>query len=59
MGSGPAGNRQMLRERVLAALEHFWSPLRVDDELRPYLEGVWGQPMSWPDCWPMSGRVRP
>lgn len=45
MGSGPAGNRQMLRERVLAALEHFWSPLRVDDELRPYLEGVWGQPV--------------
>ena len=46
MGSRPAGNRPMLRERVLAALEHFWSPLRVDDELCPYLEGIWGQPVA-------------
>jgi hypothetical protein len=35
-----------LRERVLAALEHFWCPLRVDDELRPYLEGVWHEPVA-------------
>jgi hypothetical protein len=46
LDSGPAGNSQMLRERVLTSLEHFWSPLRVDDELRPYLAGVWGQPVA-------------
>jgi hypothetical protein len=29
----------------LCALEHFWCPLRVD-ELRLYLEGAWGQPVT-------------
>ena len=37
---------QTLRERVLDALEHFWCPLRADEELRPYLEGTWGLPVT-------------
>jgi hypothetical protein len=45
MNDAPASG-QPLRERVLRALEHFWCPLRVDDELRPYLEGIWGQPVT-------------
>lgn len=28
------------------ALEHFWCPLRADDELLPYLEGTWGEPVT-------------
>ena len=46
MNAMPAVGGQTLRERVLRALEHFWCPLRLDDELRPYLEGVWGQPVT-------------
>jgi hypothetical protein len=37
---------QTLRERVLDALEHFWCPLRADEELHPYLEGTWGLPVT-------------
>jgi hypothetical protein len=40
-GSGPP-----LRQRVVEALWHFWCPLRVQDELRPYLEGTWGEPVT-------------
>jgi hypothetical protein len=46
MNGAPTASGQTLRERVLSALEHFWCPLHVDDELRPYLEGTWGQPVS-------------
>ena len=28
------------------ALEHFWWPLRAEDELLPYLEGTWGEPVT-------------
>ncbi len=33
----------------MTALEHFWCPLRVDDELRPYLEGIWHEPVATDD----------
>jgi hypothetical protein len=46
MNDAPAASGQPLRERVWRALEHFWCPLRVDDELRPFLEGIWGQPVA-------------
>lgn len=46
MNAMPAVGGQTLRERVLRALEYFWCPLRVDEELRPYVEGVWGQPVT-------------
>jgi hypothetical protein len=46
MNAMPAVGGQTLRERGLRALEHFWCPLRVDEELGPYLEGVWGQPVT-------------
>jgi hypothetical protein len=46
MNGAPTASGQLLRERVLTALEHFWCPLRVDDELRPCLEGIWHQPVA-------------
>ena len=46
MNGAPTASGQLLRERVLTALEHFWCPLRVEDELRPYLEGIWHQPVA-------------
>jgi len=49
MSTGLAANSQTLRERVLNALDHVWCPLRADDELRLYLEGVWGQPVAADD----------
>jgi hypothetical protein len=49
MSTGLAANSQTLRERILSALDHFWCPLRADDELRPYLEGVWRQPVAADD----------
>jgi hypothetical protein len=30
----------------IGALEHFWCPLRAEDELLPYLEGTWGEPVT-------------
>ena len=27
-------------------MEHFWCPLRAEDELLPYLEGTWGEPVT-------------
>ena len=46
MNGAATASRQVLRDRVLDALEHFWCPLRADDELRPYLEGTWGEPVA-------------
>jgi hypothetical protein len=46
MNGAPTTSRQALRERVLDALEHFWCPLRADHELRPYLEGTRGEPVT-------------
>ena len=46
MNGAPTASRQALRDRVLDALEHFWCPLGADDELRPYLEGTWGEPVT-------------
>jgi hypothetical protein len=46
MNGAPTTSCQALRERVLDALEHFWCPLRADDELRPYLEGTWSEPVT-------------
>jgi hypothetical protein len=46
MNGAPTAAGQTLREQVLGALEHFWCPLRMDDELRPYREGTWGQPVT-------------
>ena len=47
--NGAAGSGQPLRERVLTALEELWCPLRVNQELRPYLEGTWGDPAAVAD----------
>jgi hypothetical protein len=46
MNGAPTASGQLLRERALTALEHFWCPLRVDDELHPYLEGTWHEPVA-------------
>jgi hypothetical protein len=46
MSRAPTASGQALRNRVLDALEHFWCPLRADEELRPYLEGTCGLPVA-------------
>jgi hypothetical protein len=46
MNGAPTARRKVLRDRVLDALEHFWCPLRAEDELLPYLEGTWGEPVA-------------
>ena len=44
--NGATGSGQPLREWVLTALEEFWCPLRVNEELHPYLEGIRGEPVA-------------
>jgi hypothetical protein len=55
MNGAPTASGQLLRERALAALEHFWCPRRVDDELRPTWKASGtsrSPPTPWPTCWP-------
>jgi hypothetical protein len=42
----PAEPDQQLRERVLAGLDHLDRPVAPQEELRPFLEGVYGQPVA-------------
>ena len=46
MNGAAIGGGQPLRQRVMEALWHFWCPLHVEEELRPYLEGTWGEPVA-------------
>jgi hypothetical protein len=42
----PATPDHQLRERVLAALDALYCPVAPHEELRPFLEGVHGQPVA-------------
>jgi hypothetical protein len=46
MNGAAIGGGQPLRQRVMEALWHFLCPLHVEEELRPYLEGTWGEPVA-------------
>jgi hypothetical protein len=46
MSGAASSSGQQLRQQVVQALWHFWCPLRVEEELRPYLEGTSGEPVA-------------
>jgi hypothetical protein len=46
MNGAPPASGQLLRERVLAALEHFWCPAARGRRAAPYLEGIWHEPVA-------------